>query len=57
MKILMVWKKDLFILTFTENNKKKQVFYILVNNEHMSEIKFYDNKIKNYKEVIKTKKD
>ena len=51
MKILMVWKKDLFILTFTENNKKKQVFYILVNNEHMSEIKFYYNKINNYKEI------
>ena len=49
--------KERFIyFNFAENNNKKQVFYILVNNEHMSEIKFYDNKIKNYKEVIKTKK-
>ena len=49
--------KERFIyFNFAENYNKKLVFYILVNHEHMSEIKFYDNKIKNYKEVIKTNK-
>ena len=49
--------KERFIyFNFAENINRKQVFYILVNNEHMSEIKFYDNKIKDDKKVIKTKK-
>ena len=43
---------------FSENSSGKQVFYILVNNENLSEIKFYDKKIKDDKniKVIKTKK-
>ena len=43
---------------FSESSPGKQVFYILVNNENLSEIKFYDKKIKDNKniKVIKTKK-
>ena len=49
--------KERFIyFNFAKNNNGKYVFYILVNSEHMSEIKFYDNKIKDDKKVIKTKK-
>ena len=51
--------KERFIyFNFAENNNGKQVFYILVNTEHMSQIKFYDKKIKDDKDikVIKTQK-
>jgi hypothetical protein len=49
--------KERFIyFNFAKDDTGKEVFYILVNNEHMSEIKFYDNKINNDKKVIKTKK-
>ena len=43
---------------FARNNNGKQVFYILFNQDKLSEIKFYDKKIKNDKDlnVIKTKK-
>jgi hypothetical protein len=51
--------KERFIyFNFDKNTQKKQVFYILVNIENMTEIKFYDKKIKDDKniKVIKTKK-
>ena len=43
---------------FAKNNNGKLIFYILVNQDKLSEIKFYDKKIKNDKDlnVIKTKK-
>ena len=43
---------------FARNNNGKQVFYIICNQDKYSEIKFYDKKIKNDKDlnVIKTKK-
>ena len=44
--------------TLDKNNTGKQVFYILVNHDKISEITFYDKKIKNDKNlnVIQTKK-
>ena len=59
-----VWQtkkgKERFLYFNTvKNNAGKTVFYILVNNERLAEIKFYDKKIKdqvenfNIDEVIK----
>ena len=51
--------REMFIyFNFSENSVGKQVFYILVNIENHSEIKFYDKKIKDDKniKIIKTKK-
>ena len=49
--------KERFIyFNFAKDNNGKHVFYVLVNHEKMSEVKFYDNKIKDDKKVIKTKK-
>ena len=51
-------KERFIFFNIVKNNAGKSVFYILVNNEHIAEIKFYDKKIKDIKDlkVIKTKK-
>ena len=51
-------KERFLYFNITKNNQGKNVFYILVNNEHIAEIKYYDKKIKDPKDikVIKTKK-
>ena len=51
-------KERFLFFNIVKNNAGKSVFYILVNNEHIAEIKFYDKKIKDIKDlkVIKTKK-
>ena len=51
-------KERFLYFNIGKNNAGKSVFYILVNNERLAEIKFYDKKIKDTKDikVIKTKK-
>ena len=51
-------KERFLYFNIAKNNSGKSVFYILVNNEHLAEIKFYDKKIKDTKDikVIKTKR-
>ena len=51
-------KERFLYFNITKNNQGKNVFYILVNNEHIAEIKYYDKKIKDPKDikVIKRKK-
>ena len=51
-------KERFLYFNTVKNNAGKTVFYILVNNEHIAEIKYYDKKIKDPKDmkVIKTKK-
>ena len=51
-------KERFLYFNISQNINGKQVFYILVNNDHLAEIKFYDKKIKDTKDikVIKTKK-
>ena len=51
-------KERFLFFNIVKNNAGKSVFYILVNNEHIAEIKFSDKKIKDIKDlkVIKTKK-
>ena len=51
-------KERFLYFNIAKNSAGKSVFYILVNNEHLAEIKFYDKKIKDTKDikVIKTKK-
>ena len=51
-------KERFLYFNAVKNFAGKTVFYILVNNEHITEIKYYDKKIKDAKDmkVIKTKK-
>ena len=35
-------KERFLYFNITKNNQGKNVFYILVNNEHIAEIKYYD---------------
>ena len=51
-------KERFLYFNIAKNNNGKSVFYILVNNEHLAEIKFYDKKIKDTKDIkiIKTKR-
>ena len=51
-------KERLLYFNTVKNNAGKTVFYILANNDQYTEIKFYDKKIKDPKDmkVIKTKK-
>ena len=51
-------KERFLYFNIAKNLQGKSVFYILVNNERLAEIKFYDKKIKDTKDkkVIKTKK-
>jgi len=51
-------KERFLYFNIAKNNNGKSVFYILVNNEHLAEIKFYNKKIKDTKDIkiIKTKR-
>ena len=48
--------KERFIYFNFDKRNGKQMFYVLVNHEKMSEVKFYNKKIKDDKNVVKTKK-
>ena len=49
--------KEAFIyFNFDKNTNGKIIFYILVKNDNITEIKFYNKKIKDDKNIIKTKK-
>ena len=48
--------KERFIYFNFDQRNGKQMFYVLVNHDKMSEVKFYNKKIKDDKNVVKTKK-